>query len=172
MDLPNLFSSSNKVKTEQLVLFVVLSDVKVQTVLIELSTSGVSILDKSKEFEYEGLTNCVEQTDLALQQLNEKSEKVSQTIFAVNTSWVKDGEVIDEKKPVVKKLSDDLNLKPLGFIDVNESLAHQQLNENALFSGIIVVFTKTELVFTLIYQGKVRQTEVVGSSIDFLVFGE
>ena len=167
MDLPNLFSSGNKVASEQLVLFVVLSDAKVQTILLELTTAGVQVLDKSKEFSYEGLANCVEQTDLALQQLNKKSENVSETIFAVNASWVKEGEVIDEKKPVIKKLSDDLNLKPLGFIDVSESLAHQHLNENALFSGIVVVFTKSEIVFTLIYQGKIKKSEVVGSSIDF-----
>jgi len=167
MDLPNLFSSGTKVKTEELVLFLVLTDVKIQTILLELSTSGVEMLDKSKEFDYEGLDKCVEQSDLALQQLNKKSENVSEAIFAVNSSWVKNGEVIDEKKPFVKKLSDDLNLKPLGFIDVNESLAQQKLSENALFSGIIVVFTKSELVFTLIYQGKIKKTEIVGSSIDF-----
>lgn len=167
MDLPNLFSSSTKVKTEQLVIFVVLSDVKLQTVLLELSSDGVEILDKSKEFDYEGLENCVEQADLALQQLNKKSEKVGEAVFAIDSSWVKDGEVVDEKKPFVKKLSDELNLKPLGFIDVSESLAQQKLNENSLFSGIVVLFTKSEIVFTLIYQGKISKHEIVGSSTDF-----
>lgn len=167
MDLPNLFSNNTKVKTEELILFVILSESKLRVALLELSKNGVEILDTSKEFEYESLDKCVEQTDLALQQLNKQSENVSETIFAVNTSWVKHGEVIDEKKPFVKKLSEDLSLKPLGFIDINESMAQQKLDENALFSGIIVVLTRTELLFTLIYQGKIKNTEVVGSSIEF-----
>jgi hypothetical protein len=167
MDLPNLFSSGIKAKTEYFVIFVILSDAKLQVSLLELSRGGVQILDKSKEFEYEGLEKCVENTDLALQQLDKRSENVTETIFAVNNSWVTNGEVIDEKKPFVKKLSDDLNLKPLGFIDINESLAQQELDENALYSGIILVFTKLEMLFTLIYQGKILQTESVGKSSDF-----
>lgn len=167
MDLPNLFSSNTKKPSEELVLFVIISDAKLQTTLLELSTAGVQILDKSRELEYEGLAQCVEQTDKALQQLDKRSEKISETIFAVNTSWVKNGEVIDGKKPLIKKLTDDLNLKPLGFIDVSESLAQQKVNENSLFSGVLVVATKEEIVFTLVYQGKIKESEVVGSSADF-----
>lgn len=167
MDLPNLFTSGAKLKTEELVLFITLSDVKVQALLLELSRNGVQIIDKSEEFEFESLDKCVEKTDLALQRLNKESEKVNETVFALHTSWVKNGEVIDEKKPFIKKLSDDLNLKALGFIDINESLAQQQVDENALFSGILLVFTKSELLFTLIHQGKINSTESVGSSASF-----
>ncbi|MBP7842944.1 hypothetical protein KA017_02985 [Candidatus Woesebacteria bacterium] len=167
MDLPNLFSSGVKAKTDELVLFVVISDVQLQVLLLELSRAGVAILDKSKVLDYEGLDKCVEQTDVGLQQLNKQSENVSETIFAVNPSWVKNGEVIDEKKPFIKKLTDDLTLNPLGFIDMSESIAQQKLVENALYSGIIVLLTRAELMFTLIYQGKIKKTEVVGSSVDF-----
>ncbi len=167
MDLPNLFSSGVKAKTDELVLFVVISDAQLQVLLLELSRAGVAILDKSKVLDYEGLDKCVEQTDVGLQQLNKQSENVSETIFAVNPSWVKNGEVIDEKKPFIKKLTDDLTLNPLGFIDMSESIAQQKLVENALYSGIIVLLTRAELMFTLIYQGKIKKTEVVGSSVDF-----
>lgn len=164
MDLPNLFSNSAKATTEELVLFLLLSDAKLQVSLLELSKSGVHILSKSHVLEYEGLDACVAQTDIALQQLDKRSDKISEIVFAVNTSWVKDGEVIDEKKPFVKKLTEELSLKPLGFIDSNESIAQQKVAENSLFSGIVVFITKTELLFTLIYQGKIKKTEAVGSS--------
>lgn len=164
MDLPNLFSNSAKSTTEELVLFLLLSDAKLQVSLLELSKSGVHILSKSHVLEYEGLDACVSQTDTALQQLDKRSDKISEIVFAVNTSWVKDGEVIDEKKPFVKKLTEELSLKPLGFIDSNESIAQQKVAENSLFSGIVVFITKIELLFTLIYQGKIKKTEAVGSS--------
>ncbi|GIK84092.1 MAG: hypothetical protein BroJett025_07140 [Patescibacteria group bacterium] len=167
MDLPNLFSSSAKTTTEELVLFLIISDSKLQVSLLELSSGGVQIVSKSKVFDYEGLEKCVLQTDLALQQLDKKSDKVSEIIFAVNSSWVNNGEVVDEKKPIIKKLTDELNLNPLGFIDVNESIAQQKIAENSLFSGIIVLITKSELLFTLVYQGKIKKTEIVGSSADF-----
>jgi len=167
MDLPNLFSSGVKTKTEELVLFLVITDAKLQASLLELSREGVQILSKSKVFDFEGLDKCVKQTDLALQQLDKRSDKVSETVFAVNSSWVKNGEVIDEKKPFIKKLTDDLNLNPLGFIDIGESIAQQKVNENSLYSGIIVLLTKSDVVFTLIYQGKIRKSEVVGVSSDF-----
>ncbi len=167
MDLPNLFSSGTKVITEQMVLFLIITDVQVKVLLLELSTDGVKISDSSKTLSYEGLDNCVNQADKVLQQLGPESENVSETVFALNTSWVKNGEVIDEKKPIIKKITDELSLKPLGFIDTNEAIAQQKILENALYSGTLVVFAENEIKFTLIYQGKIRTTEVVGKSGDF-----
>jgi hypothetical protein len=168
MDLPNLFSSGSKVTTEHMVLFLILTDIHVKVMLLELSNEGVKILDESKTLSYEGLDKCVNQTDKVLQQLGPDSENVTETVFALNTSWVKKGEIIDEKKPVIKKITEELSLTPLGFIDTNESIAQQKILENALYSGTIVVLAEHEIKFTLIYQGKVRTTEVVGKSSDFV----
>lgn len=168
MDLPNLFSSGSKKSTEVQILFQIISDSQVQVFLLELSKSGVEIKEKSTALSYEGLENCVIETDKALQQLSKESESVTEVIFSVNASWVKDGEIIAEKKPFIKKITDDLSLKPLGFIDNNEALAEQKVVENALYSGIIVYVTESDLSFTLIYQGKIKKTEVVGSSTDFI----
>lgn len=167
MDLPNLFSSGSKVATEHLVLFLILTDIRVKVLLLELSSSGVTVLEESKTEVYEGLSTCDAQADAVLQQLGPESENVNEVIFALNSLWVKNGSIIDEKKPIIKKITDELSLTPLGFIDTNESIAQQKIVENALYSGIIVVLAENEIDFTLIHQGTVKTTQSVGKSGDF-----
>jgi hypothetical protein len=167
MDLPNLFSSRSKSQEDVMILFILLSETKVQALLLGLSSDGIEIRDKSTVAEYESLEDCLIKTDSSLSQLSKESENVDEVIFGLNTSWIKSGEINDDKKPILKKLTDELALKPLGFIDLSEAISSQELANNSLFSGIIALVSSTDLVLTLIHQGKVKSTQTVGKSDNF-----
>lgn len=167
MDLPNLFSSSSKSQTEPQVLCVLLTDVNLQVLLLSLTSEGVKIEARSGKFSYEGLENCVLQTDKALQQLPDGSESVEEVVFALESTWVGSDDIKTEKKPFIKKLTEDLSLKPLGYVEISESLAQQKVSENSLYSGMAIYVSETDLHLTLVYQGKIITTEVVGRSSDF-----
>lgn len=166
MDLPNLFSSNSEKDSQLTTIFIHLTDIKLQSFLLDISNEGVKILDKSTVSNYEGVDNCLVRVDESLQQLGKESEKVSTVIFGLNHDWVKSGEVIEEKKPLLKKLTDDLSLKPMGFIVISEAVVQQKISGNSMFSGIISIFTEKNLTLSLVSQGKVKSIESVGRSSD------
>lgn len=166
MDLPNLFSNSTKVTADSRVLFILISEIKIKTVLLELSIDGIEVLSQSLVTQYDSIDTCVTQVDSCLQQLGKESESINEVIFGVPASFVKDKEVVDEKKPLLKKITDDLTLQPLGFIDISEAINDQQIGKNSLFSGLVVIPTKSDLAVSLIHQGKIKAVELVGRSRD------
>lgn len=166
MDLPNLFSTNSDKETQVMTIFIHLTDIKIQSFLLSISDEGAQILEKSSVAEYDGVDNCLVRVDESLQQLGKKSEKVSSVIFGLNHAWVKKGEVIEDKNPLLKKLTDDLGLKPMGFIIISEALVQQKISANSMFSGIISVFSEKNLTLSLVHQGKVKAIETVGRSSD------
>ncbi|MCB9813074.1 MAG: hypothetical protein H6772_01575 [Pseudomonadales bacterium] len=166
MDLPNLFSSKQDQKNHAMVIFIHLTDIKIQSFLLSISGDGIDVLAKSDISDYDGVSNCLIKVDESLQQLGDKSENVNSVIFGLNHSWVTKGDVVDEKKPLLKKLTDDLSLEPLGFIVISEALVQQKISGNSLFSGIIVVLGKNNITLNLVHQGKIKEVESVGRSQD------
>ncbi|MBU0974775.1 hypothetical protein KKD03_03690 [Patescibacteria group bacterium] len=166
MDLPNLFSTNSDKDNQVMTIFIHLTDIKIQSFLLSISNEGVRILGKSNVSNYEGVDNCLVRVDESLQQLGRKSEKVSLVIFGLNYAWVKKGEVTEDKNPLLKKLTDDLSLKPMGFIIISEAIVQQKISSNSMFTGIIAVFSEKNLTLSLIHQGKVKAIETVGRSSD------
>ena len=166
MDLPNLFLANSDKKDQLMVIFIHLTSVKIQSFLLSISNDGTEILEKSEISEYEGVGNCLIRADESLQQLGKKSESIDSVIFGLNHSWVKKGEVIEKNKPLLKKLTDELSLKPLGFIVISEAIVQQKISHNSMFSGIIAVLSKKNLTLSLVHQGKVKSVENVGRSSD------
>jgi hypothetical protein len=166
MDLPNLFSSNSDKKDQLMVIFIHLTDIKIQSFLLSISNEGIEIIEKSKISSYEGPGNYLIRADESLQELGKKSESVNSVIFGLNNSWVSKGEVVKEQKPLLKKLTDELSLEPMGFIVISEAIVQQKISNNSMFSGIISVLSKGHLTLSLVHQGKIRSVESVGRSSD------
>ncbi|MBP7700629.1 hypothetical protein KA111_01045 [Candidatus Woesebacteria bacterium] len=166
MELPNLFSTSSDKENKIMTIFIDLTDIKIQSFLLSIANDGIKTLSKSEVASYEGADNCLVRVDESLQQLGKESENVSSVIFGLNNSWVRSGEVIAEKKPLLKRLTDDLSLKPMGFIVISEAIVQQKISADSIFSGIISVFSSKDLILSLVHQGKVKSIEIVGRSSD------
>ncbi len=166
MELSSLFSNPVKKDELLLVIFINLTAIKLQSFLLLISSTGVEVKQKSKIVEYEGVDNCVVRTDESLQQLGDEAVNVDSVIFSLDHSWIKQGVVVDDKKPLLQKLSNDLFLKPIGFISTLEAVVQQQIVQNSMFSGVVTAISEKKLITALVYQGKLEKIEGIGRSAD------
>lgn len=167
MDLPNLPTTSKSNSSVSGILCLVLSEATVQALHIEISPSGVEIVSESRAVAYTDPKQCVIQVDQCLGELDKTSESVNKVVFALNHSWIKEGDVTDEYKPLLRNITTDLSLDPLGFIDETESISQYLLNQESSFSGLVIVVGVTSLSFAHLADGKQKGIEAVGRSDNF-----
>lgn len=119
MDLPNLFSSSPK--KDKLFLGLVLTQQSVQAILWKIAKSGISVIKTSEIIDIKDEDQTIVQTDQALQGLGKLAENLDEVLLGLESSWVNPKGVVDNKKPLLKKITEDLDLKPVGFVVTLES---------------------------------------------------
>ncbi|GEM_PF-404162 len=164
MDLPNLFSASKTSEVPEKVIGILLSQTKVQALLLRISETQLLLEASSEIIEYTDVKNCAIQTDEALQQLGPESEAVDTVVFGLEHDWVVNGEVVEQRQPLLSKITEDLALKPVGFIDTSEALIQHNLAQNSLYSGIFLLLSHTAMTVSYVSQGNIRGVEQVGRS--------
>lgn len=164
MDLPNLFSNSKKEQLPEKVLAILLSESKIQTLLLGVSQSRLSLESSSRIIEYDDPKRCYIQIDEALQQLGQESEGVNSVVFGLEHSWIDNGEILEEYQGVIAKVTDELSLKPVGFIDTSEALSQYSISQNSLYSGILLFISDKNLNVSYLSQGKTVGVELIGRS--------
>ncbi len=157
MDLPDKFFIS-----------IILTEKSVQSALIKITPQGIEVVRKSGEFDYQDDAACVVKTDECLQELGKESENVNDVIFGLEPSWVTGSELVDRKKPLLKKITDELSLSATGFVVITEAIVQALLETHAQASGILVNATLDTIGVSFIRQGKIVQTEHVGRSGDVI----
>lgn len=165
MDLPNLFSNTID-PVSRLFICSVITDSTLQSLLVKTSVAGTKIIERSAILTYTDAANLVVRTDESLQELGKESENVSEVIFALETSWLKEGTVIDSKKSLLQSLVQELSLKPLGFVVQSEALAQFVLASHSHVSAVVIMIDQVKLHLFVIAQGKVGTVVTVGRSED------
>lgn len=168
MDLPNLPTpiKATKINTAG-ILCIILSEATVQALHVEISRSGVEIISQSRAVAYTDPKQCVIQVDQCLAELDKASENINKVVFAINHSWIKEGDITDEYKPLLRNITTELSLEALGFIDETESIAQYLQNQENSFSGLVIVVGVTVLSFAHVADGQQNRIEAVGRSDNF-----
>lgn len=125
----------------------------------EIHTQKVSALHPFQNDE-EGVIA----TDDALKELGAESEKIDEVVFGFDPKWVNDSGLIKEKKPFIKKLTESLALKPVGFVVLTDALVQDILSREKTISQIVVYVQETAVSLLLLKHGKVSQQLSVGRS--------
>ena len=82
-----------------------------------------------------------------------------ETIFGVDPAWVESGKIKKDYLLKLKKISEDLDLKPIGFIVTTEAIAHLiQKEEGAPVSAILTEIGKKYITATLLRGGRVIES--------------
>lgn len=115
-------------------------------------------------------------TDEAILQAVDKSlsiaakdfeEEPNEVIFGLPESWVGTDGIAESKKPYLKTLTKSLDLKPVGFVVTTEAIVHHlRLKEGGPPSTILTYLTEAEVVVSVVKQGEILGTHVVGRSDD------
>ncbi|HET7099245.1 MAG TPA: baseplate J/gp47 family protein [Patescibacteria group bacterium] len=105
----------------------------------------------------------------AVQKLPEHYTEPTKTVFGVTSSWVKDGEITEEKLTVIKKICADLSLTPVGFVVLSEAIAHlYKSEEGSPLSAIILGLGKDTLEISVFQMGNLVGTTQVAKSVSLI----
>lgn len=164
MDLPNLFSGAPK--KDKLFLGLLMTETTVQAVLWKISNQEISIIRQSEPIHYTKEEDIIVKTDQALQELGELSENLSEVLLSFESTWVNETGVIDAKKPLLKKLSEDLSLKPIGFVVSTEAITQFLSKTNHNLNSLVLYYAENKISVALIESGDLQKTESVVRSDD------
>lgn len=164
MGLPSVFKT--KRPAVSLYITLLLSDSNIQAALWQRNDQGITIFNKSSIYEYNNDKQAVTQADKALQDLGKQSEKVNDVIFGLPRTWVDAKGVVAVKKPLLKAITEGLDLSAVGFVMTSEALAKHLVAENPRLSTLLIEFSQYELFLSLVSQGKLISTQYVGRSGD------
>ena len=171
------FLKSRRKKQEYFGLY--LTDSSAYGFLFSLSDGKQTILTQNAFSLTAGFENILEDIDNLISDIELKTNvHVEQTIFFLH-SWMIDEETLEIKDPykgIIQKLAKDLELKPLGYIDVEEALLCN-LKAQSIMNAVSIEVNKSKLgVF--IYKGGVKihnqytaRTDEVGDDITSVLEG-
>ncbi len=152
MALPSLFGGSKPQDSYFLSLYI--GDSFVQAALWGIKHSQVEIISQSESHAYTSQKEVTAKTDAALQELSEESEKTNKVVFGFDPSWIKQNTVVEARKGLVKAITTDLGLEPLGFVSTSESLIQQLMSTEILLSAVVLFFHQDLVSLFLIRKSK------------------
>ncbi len=173
MKLPIPSLPGRKEKPEYL-LALLLRQEKACAVIISQEKSGSTIVGKHEEYFQTNLEDASEEEWLKiLDSTISKAEitlpegvQTQKTIFGVPASWVEEKHIKKEYLIKLKKMSSELQLTPIGFLEIPEAIAHLlQEEEGAPTSALLVEIGKEYLSISLLRGGRVIETKF-GALVD------
>lgn len=145
-------------------LTVLIADKYLQSSLVSNDAQGVLIKEFSEVKTYFDRRDLLEQLDKSLQQLGPDSQDIVETVFAFDHDWLQDGELSDDKKPIVKQISEDLSLDAIGQISIPEALAEARLIGDQADSCLLFVFKEDSFDLIFLKHGQFLDLITVGRS--------
>lgn len=102
--------------------------------------------------------------DQALQELGPESETVSKVIYSLPADWINEGDIADEYKPLLKKITTDLGLEPMGFVSTSESIISHLTAHQSHLSTTLLTLSSEQMTVTWLVNGAIYQEVSVGRS--------
>ncbi len=150
-----------------------LTDASAFGFVFDTSSGQSQILAQNAVSLTAGFDKILEDTDNLISQLELQTNRhLDKTIFFLH-SWMIDDQTFEIKEPyktIIKKLSKDLELEPMGYIDVQDAL-HEHLKKTSVLNTIAIEVNKTKLGIFIFKGGKkvfsqyTARTDVIGEDI-------
>lgn len=171
MNLKDFLNSRDK--PPELYWSLVLENGWVQSGIWYIGAQAAEVISTSPPTAWEVEEELVGATDAALsaaiQKLPEEYPEPNKTVFGVPSSWVKNGEINQDKLSLVKKVCTDLSLHPVGFVVLPEAIAHlYKSEEGAPLNAIILGLGKDNLELSVFKLGNLVGTTQVARSISLV----
>jgi hypothetical protein len=110
----------------------------------------------------------IEKIDQSISDASENlNPEPSGVVFGLPESWLEKDTIATDKKTILKKICEQLDLKPLGFVNTDTAVIQfLKIDEGTPPSAIFLKLSSTELNLSLVKLGKILGTELVGRSGD------
>ncbi|PIU33347.1 hypothetical protein COY29_05850 [Candidatus Woesebacteria bacterium CG_4_10_14_0_2_um_filter_39_14] len=103
------------------------------------------------------LSSAVER--LTPSQAGKEPEKI---IFGLSSEWIEENKITPPKAEVLKKISQKLELTPLGFVVIPEAIAHWLKKlEGVPLNAVLIGLGKKKITVSLVEAGRVMETNLV-----------
>lgn len=132
-------------------------------------TKVVSVGESKSWSEEEDLLDAVDKTlSSATEALTlEGAEEPDKVIFGLPEGWVKEEKIIPPKLEILKKISQKLDLKPVGFVVITEAIINQlKVNEGVPPTALLLCLNKSRAYLTLVSLGKIISSAAIKRSQD------
>lgn len=144
---------------------VYITDIAVSAFVFRPDAGGTILAGETRTLPggFDSLTEVLDNVITLLE--NATGAHLEESIYFLH-SWMIDEETLEIREPYrgyLKKLSHDLKLKPLGYIDVKEAML-QHLRQKSIATALCVEINKTKLGVTLFHAGSVDFSQYVARS--------
>ena len=133
-----------------------INDHSIDGFVLETIQGSYKIRAEKKRRQSSGFDKILEDTDNLISDLEMKvSGDLSKTIFFLPTQMIDavTHEIKDPHKTTIKKISSELELEPLGYIDIQEAI-QGYINQKSFVNCMVVQLSESEIEVT-IYKGGV-----------------
>ncbi len=169
LNLPFISKKSKSSATEVVVdafLGLVFSENGIRAAFWQVDGNQVVIKQQSAFYTFTNDDEAIIATDDALKELGKESEAVNEVVFGFDPKWVNDNGLVKEKRPFIKKLTENLSLKPVGFVVLTDAIIQDIFFREKTVSQILIYIQEAALSLILLKKGKVAQQISVGRSDD------
>ena len=177
--MPNLLKKKAETNTDQVnpeldqskkknhyFITIILTDKYLQSSLVSNNGQGVQIQEFSQIKSYFDQRDLLEQLDISLQDLGPESEDVSETVFAFDDSWLKDGDLEDTKKVILQEVTESLSLEAIGQFSTSEALAEARIIADENDSCLLLAFKDESFDLIFLKHGHLLNLVNIGRSND------
>lgn len=175
MNLPKLPFLEKKDKSE-FFLSLVLRDEKASAVVFQEIDKKINVVGEHVENFKTSVEDATEEELLvAIDKAVSTAEKnlppdveSHGTIFGVKQDWIHEGKIKPEYLAKLKKVSDELEFKPMGFLVIPEAISHLlQKEEGAPVTAVLAEIGQKNVTLSLIRAGKIVETKsgLIGESL-------
>lgn len=154
------FAKGNLAEAD-LFISIILCDQELQTALVDRKQE---IKEYSSIKTYFDRQDLLTQLDQSLQDLGTLADEVADCVFIFDENWLKDGDLLDSKKAIVKELSEDLSLTALGQMSITEGIHQARVMKDPHDSSITLYLREKDFDLLLIKHGKLLANLKIGRS--------
>lgn len=159
-----LFSRKKPVKQ---LLSLVISEGTVAAALWNVGETGPKVIKTSDPIVWnsEAEASLIEASDVALEDLGSQANTVKEVLLGLPENWAEHQSIAPDKKQMLKKLTDQLNLKSVGFVITQEAITALFRDKEHTGCNALLVFVSQKNIYLLsILHGKASESVNVGRS--------
>lgn len=166
----SLPSFIGKKEQPEYLLALLLHDDKVKAIVFEQFSGKINIIGKHQEsfettLEHAPIDEWLDILDKTISKAEETlpaNVETHKTVFGVKETWVEDKKIKKERLATLKKVCDALNLTPIGFLVIPETITHLlQEEEGAPVSSLLALIGKKSITVSLIRAGRIIETKSI-----------
>jgi len=164
----NLFTPKNKKIDRELFLAIEIHESLIKTAVWQVEDEKASIVSLGSYELWDSEDSLINGTDASLTEaIKGLASQPDRVILGLPESWLVDNKVHPTKQKIIKRLKDDLSIRPIGVVTITEAvIRHLKEQEGIPPTAILLEIYPSKVIVTLVNIGEKQAIEEVGRSDD------